>query len=85
MVECTGLENRRAARYRGFESPPLRNKKTARRCGERNGAVLSLLKKTDTMHSRVDEVHGLRRCRISHQGWESVNPVSGLGLAEGAA
>jgi len=46
---------------------------------------LSLLKKTDTMHSRVDEVHGLRRCRISHQGWESVNPVSGLGLAEGAA
>ena len=26
VVECTGLENRRAARYRGFESHPLRNK-----------------------------------------------------------
>ncbi len=24
MADCTGLENRRAARYRGFESPPLR-------------------------------------------------------------
>lgn len=24
MAECTGLENRRTARYRGFESPPLR-------------------------------------------------------------
>ena len=26
MVECTGLENRRTARYRGFESLSLRNK-----------------------------------------------------------
>ncbi len=24
MVECTGFENRRAERYREFESPPLR-------------------------------------------------------------
>ncbi len=24
VVECTGLENQRAARYRGFESLPLR-------------------------------------------------------------
>ena len=24
MADCTGLENRRAARYREFESPPLR-------------------------------------------------------------
>ncbi len=24
MADCTGLENRRAERYRGFESPPLR-------------------------------------------------------------
>lgn len=24
VAECTGLENRRTARYRGFESPPLR-------------------------------------------------------------
>ncbi len=24
VVECTGLENRRAARYRGFESLPVR-------------------------------------------------------------
>lgn len=26
MADCTGLENRRAARYREFESPPLRFK-----------------------------------------------------------
>ena len=25
MVECTGLENRRRATYRGFESHPLRH------------------------------------------------------------
>ena len=25
MVECTGLENQRAERYRGFESLPLRH------------------------------------------------------------
>jgi hypothetical protein len=27
VVECTGLENQRAARYRGFESLRLRNNK----------------------------------------------------------
>ena len=26
MVDCTGLENRRTERYRGFESLPLRKK-----------------------------------------------------------
>ncbi len=27
MDDCSGLENRRAARFRGFESLPLRQKK----------------------------------------------------------
>ena len=30
MVDCTGLENRRTERYRGFESLPLRKKKEAK-------------------------------------------------------
>ena len=33
MVECTGLENRRRATYRGFESHPLRHFAQARRSG----------------------------------------------------
>ena len=33
VVECTGLENRRAARYRGFESHPLCHKATSARGG----------------------------------------------------
>ena len=33
VVECTGLENRRAARYRGFESHPLCHKATPARGG----------------------------------------------------
>ena len=30
LVDCTGLENRRAARYRGFESLSLRQRKRKR-------------------------------------------------------
>ena len=31
LVDCTGLENRRAERYRGFESLSLRSKRLLRR------------------------------------------------------
>ena len=33
MVECTGLENQRAARYRGFESLSLRLKNLGAEAG----------------------------------------------------
>ena len=33
MVECTGLENRRTARYRGFESLRLRKRKPTSESG----------------------------------------------------
>ena len=33
LVDCTGLENRRAARYRGFESLSLRLMKRPQKCG----------------------------------------------------
>ena len=58
VVECTGLENRRAARYRGFESHPLRSPMTP------IAPAIGVCRFCPAASRPAAESPGQRRCRL---------------------
>ena len=48
LVECTGLENRRPARVRGFESHPLRQ--------SRRSTILSVMCSVGKYHAKMEVI-----------------------------
>ena len=78
MVECTGLENQRTARYRGFESLPLRKSYIFKYpyCTVGLSKIQFLLQEVEclsevTQNDLVVQLVRILACHASGRGFES--------------
>jgi hypothetical protein len=75
VVECTGLENQRAARYRGFESHPLRKNTPRTQCGKRSPGEPSLLERAKDR--ALEDRKAIRGCFCATTPKGYASPQSG--------